>query len=58
MTELERVCKDFIETQRIRCADSVYQDDLVIQNAYEFIKRVCELVGYFKDEESPEDTDA
>lgn len=48
-TELLELCRDFIEEQRITCAETVHQTDRVIENAYEFIGQVCELVGYHKD---------
>lgn len=41
----------FVEAQRIWCAETVYQSDRVIVNAYEFIHDACEIVGYFERED-------
>lgn len=49
--QLMNVCKKFIEDQTIRCAETIYQTDRVIENAYEFIESVCEVVGYYVDKE-------
>lgn len=42
-------CEQFVQDQRIHCAETVYQTDRVIQNAYEFIQGVCDIVGYYED---------
>jgi hypothetical protein len=47
VTELEAFCRDFIDAQRITCAETIYQTDRVIENAYEFIEGICERLGYF-----------
>lgn len=44
-----QAAEKFIREQRIGCADTVYQCDWVIENAYEFIQEVCEAVGYYKE---------
>jgi hypothetical protein len=49
--DLLKLCKDFIRSQLITCPETIYQSDRVIENAYEFIESVCEIVGYCKDEE-------
>ncbi len=49
--ELFAMCKKFIEDQHIWCPETIYQSDRVIENAYEFIERVCNIVGYVKDED-------
>lgn len=49
--ELFKLCKKFIEEQDIHCAETVYQSDRVIENAYEFIEEICNIVGYVEDEE-------
>jgi len=54
-TELWKFCKQFIEDQRIRCSESVYQTDRVITNAYEFIEGVCDIVGYYEDEDEEDE---
>lgn len=48
-------CERFITDQKIGCAESVYQTDRVITNAYEFIEGVCDIVGYYEDEDDDED---
>lgn len=49
-------CEQFIQDQRIHCAETVYQTDRVIQNAYEFIEGVCDIVGYYDDPDLADDT--
>lgn len=44
--KLWTLCEQFIEDNRITCAETVYQTDRVIRNAYEFIEEICEIVGY------------
>ena len=46
-------CRAFISKQGISCSETVYQCDWVIENAYEFIDGICEIVGY-----QPDDDDA
>lgn len=46
---LVEFCRKFITDQAISCAETVYQTDRVIENAYEFIAGVCEIVGYHQD---------
>lgn len=50
-TEAVREIRAFIEKQDIACAEAIYQTDNVIQNAYEFIERLADIVGYKEDEE-------
>ena len=49
--ELIAHCKKFITDQGIDCAETIYQTDWVIENAYEFIQEICEIVGYKECEE-------
>lgn len=42
-------CEQFIQDQEIHCAETVYQMDHVIENAYSFIEGVCDIVGYYED---------
>lgn len=44
-------CRKFVEDNNIHCKETVYQTDRVIENAYDFIAGVCEIVGYKKLEE-------
>ena len=48
---LWEVCQGFIKAQDIHCAETIYQTDWVIENAYEFIEDVCEVVGYMEYED-------
>lgn len=48
---LYNLCKKFIEEQEITCGESVYQTDRVIENAYELIENICDIVGYYKYED-------
>jgi hypothetical protein len=43
---LRVLVKRFIEDNKIRCAESVYQTDCVAENSLEFIESLCEVVGY------------
>jgi predicted nuclease of restriction endonuclease-like RecB superfamily len=45
---LMKLCEKFIEDNEISCPESVYQCDHVIEHGYEFIKKVCEIVGFYK----------
>lgn len=47
-------CQRFIAQEQIRCAESIYQCDNVILNAYTFIEGICNIVGY---DQSDEDDD-
>lgn len=44
-------CLGFINAQKITDAECVYQSDHVIQNAYDFVGGICEIVGYCKEAE-------
>ena len=44
--KLHELVSDFIEAQSIGCAEDIYQSYHVIENAYEFIERLCDVVGY------------
>lgn len=57
MTEEQKLwaaCSEFVKDQTIFCVESVYQSDRVIENAYEFIEKVCNIVGYYKEEDCDE----
>jgi hypothetical protein len=49
--ELLTLCELFIKEQRITCPETIAQSDRVIENAYEFIEAICDIVGYHKEEE-------
>ena len=44
-------CEKFIRDQRIHCPEAVHQTDRVIENAYEFIEGICNIVGYHRMED-------
>ena len=46
-----KLCKKFIKDNEISCPETICQSDKVIQNAYDFIEEICEIVGYHKYEE-------
>jgi hypothetical protein len=49
--ELLRVCMDFIRENGISCSEVIYQSDRIILNSQDFIKRICDVVGYHDVEE-------
>lgn len=49
LNELFNLCQDFIRDNKIRCAEDIYQKDRVIENAYNFIEEICEIVGYHEE---------
>ena len=53
-TVLELV-RRFIQDNEIRSAETIYQADRVGENALEFIELLCEVVGYYKDEDEDND---
>ncbi len=48
---LYRHVRQFVTTQKISCAETIYQTDRVIENAYEFIEGCCKITGYHKHED-------
>ena len=49
--KLWELCRGFVEKQKISCAETIYQCDNVIENAAEFIERICDIVGYKEEKE-------
>lgn len=45
---LYELCFKFISEQKIDCAETVCQSDRVIENAYELIEGICDIIGYYK----------
>jgi hypothetical protein len=43
---LRTLVKKFIDDNKIRCAESVYQTNCVSENSLDLIKSLCEVVGY------------
>lgn len=52
--ELFEFCKKFVEEQDITCPETIHQSDRVIENAYEFIEHICDIVGYVAVDEDDE----
>lgn len=50
-TKLLELCEKFIKDNNIHCSDSIYQRDDVIENGYEFIEQICDIVGYAETDE-------
>lgn len=44
--ELWSICERFIQEHKITCPETVWQTDRVIEDAYEFIEEICDVVGY------------
>ena len=51
MAALWNVCLKFIEEQNISCEETIWQCDWVIENAYNLIGDICNVVGYNEDDE-------
>lgn len=49
--DLLQLCEKFVKENEIGCSETIYQCDRVIENAYEFIESVCEIVGFHQEEE-------
>ncbi len=53
--ELYDLCKDFIKDNGITCEEDIYQSDRVEANALELIEQICEILGYYEEEDEEED---
>lgn len=53
--ELLEATKQFMNAQKITCEETIYQSDRVIENAYDFIAELCEIVGYPDEDEADEE---
>ena len=51
---LWEVCERFIKDQEVGHPETIYQCDRVIENAYDFIYNVCNVVGYYGNGEDDE----
>ena len=54
MIQLWQLCANFIRDNRIYDGETVYQADRVIENAYEFMHGVCNIVGFEEYDEDEE----
>ena len=48
---LIEVCTKFIKDNRISCEEAIGQCDWVIENAYGLIADICNILGYYEEEE-------
>lgn len=48
--KLHALCKEFIKANKIDCPEAIYQCDGVIENAYELIENIANIVGYHKED--------
>ena len=48
---LTKLCVKFFEDNSISCAESIAQSDRVIENAYDLLEDIGELIGYVEYEE-------
>lgn len=46
--ELWKLCKKFISDNEIGHPEVVYQCDGVIANSYDLVKKIADIVGYYK----------
>lgn len=49
--ELWEICCGFVKDQEVFCVETIYQTDRVSENSLELIEKICEIVGYYKDEQ-------
>lgn len=49
--QLLKLCEQFITEQRISCPETIHQTDRVIENAYNLIEDICDIVGYYEYED-------
>lgn len=54
LAKMKAIIQNFVEKHDISCAEVIYQFDDVIENAYEFIQELVELVGYKETEDDDE----
>ena len=47
--KLWEICERFVREEHVRCPESIYQKDNVIENAYNLIECICSVVGYYQD---------
>lgn len=50
--DLFALCEEFVDIHNIRSPESVYQTDIDESDIKEFIIKLCDIVGYFEDEEA------
>lgn len=50
LTQLWSYCEKFFREQEISCPETIAQTDSVIENAYDFIEGVGDIIGYYDEE--------
>lgn len=50
LTHLWTHCENFFKEQTISCPEAIAQTDRVIENAYDFIEGVGDIIGYYDEE--------
>lgn len=53
--QLWKIVEEFISKHEIRCEEQVFQTDRIIENAYELMADMFNVVGYLPDEEGEDD---
>ena len=46
--QLLLLCQKFIRDNEIGCSESIYQSDRIILNSPDFIREICDVIGYHK----------
>ena len=49
--KLWNIVSEFVKTQEITCPETICQSDRVIENAYDLIEELCDVVGYHEYED-------
>lgn len=45
--KISKVIHEFIMKNKITCPECISQSDNVIENAYGFIEKLCDIAGYY-----------
>lgn len=45
---LTAIVREFVEKHHVSCPETIHQTDRVIENAYELIEDLCNVVGYYR----------
>lgn len=53
-SELFDLCKEFVNENEISCSEDLYQRDSLQLQALELLEQICDLIGYYEDEEELE----
>lgn len=49
--QLLLLCQKFIRDNEIGCSETIYQSDRIILNSPDFIREICDVIGYHKFQE-------